>query len=112
MAAPKILTREEWAAHALQLAEARHLTGTARWQHADQLAEVFAVPSGDRRVLHTVRLVHASGELIRCDCTASSYGRPCGHAGAVVHALWQREQATGTAGADEALRWWLNGGEW
>ena|SRR5258706_14159392 len=110
MAAPKINTRGEWEARALALAVAKHLIGTVRRRGAGQFAEVFTVPSGDRRGEHDVWLSHGSDGFPRCDCVAGSYRRPCGHAGAVLHADCQRRDAL--QGSDEALKWWLRGGEW
>ncbi|HEX9414820.1 MAG TPA: hypothetical protein VF916_15045 [Ktedonobacterales bacterium] len=113
MAAPKIQpTRAEWEARALELAAAKHLTGTARRRGVGQFADVFTVPSGDRCQTHEVWLDHASGKL-RCDCVAASYGRPCSHAGAVLHAERQRRDAMRCSNSSgEPLSWWLRGGEW
>jgi hypothetical protein len=112
MAALKIQeTREQWEARALALAAAKQLIGTARRRGAGQFAEVFTVPSGDRRGLHDVWLSHGS-PVPRCDCVAASYRRPCGHAGAVLHAERQRRGSLQGSGSDEALKWWLRGGEW
>jgi hypothetical protein len=52
----------------------------------------WRVPSRDRSGTYTVEWLEWSGE-IRCHCQAAQYGRPCCHAGSVVHALQQRAEA-------------------
>lgn len=123
-AAPKTqrLTREEWNAHALELARARHLDGTATFLGTYTAGDgstpiCWHVPSHDRSGRYTVELDERTG-VITCHCTAASYGRPCAHAGAVVHALQQRQRALAGSEGDTALRWFaqstgaLSGEEW
>lgn len=108
-AAAKIQTREAWTQRALELAEVRHTTGTARVLAAESF-----------RIVYGVRRSHALGEYIIlatsfdgrvvCDCIAGLHGRPCCHAGAAIHADRQRLQASSTR--SEALDWFANGGEW
>lgn len=105
------LTPEQRDARALALAEAHSLTGTAHLEAAGEIADIWRVPSADRRGVHYVRHFHHSDEL-RCDCLAAAYGRSCGHVGAVLHAERQRDQAQRETGPSQAWAWWMAGGEW
>lgn len=108
MASVKVLTHEDWERRALELAESKHLTGTAVLLHTCEHGEVFRVPSGDRTSSYNV-LLRRNG-LIDCPCKAGLYGhRACGHAGAVISYDRNREEASRS---DEAWSWWMHGGEW
>ena len=107
-----VTTREQWRERALELAEARHLDGTARLVSESELARVYRIPNGDRR---------GEGYLVRftlrrqephCECPAGAWGKPCGHAGAALHAEQLREAARRDRSPSEAWSWWLRGGEW
>lgn len=83
-----------WWRRALELAESRHLTYTARLVGTGKVGdEVFTVPSGDRRRQHWVRTL-PFGARVRCDCPAGAAHKPCSHAGAVLHFLAARHRAT------------------
>src|SRR5579859_2412863 len=95
MAAPKIITRAEWNAHALEMADRRHVTGTARSIGACEYGHVYRVPSRSSAGSYDV-LTREDGR-VECPCTAGSYGRPCVHAGAALHAEERRQQAISSA---------------
>lgn len=86
----------EWSERAVELAEANHLDGTATWlgtyTHTEGKPLCWRVPSRDRSGAYTVEVEEWSG-IVRCHCTASSYGRPCAHAGSAILAYRTREQA-------------------
>ena len=110
------MDRAEWERRALELARAAHLDGVATYLGTYTAGDgshpvCWHVPSRDRSGRYTVECDHATGE-IRCYCTAATYGRPCCHAGAVVHALRQRAQAYAGAESVTAMRWFALGGEW
>ncbi len=95
MAAPKLVTREEWDTRALELAEARQLTGAASYVHACEHGQVWRVPSRSGRGSYDV-LARVNG-IVECLCTAGLYGRPCSHAGAALHGERMRLQAMASA---------------
>lgn len=112
--ATMLASAEMYAHRAIELAEAAHLTATAQIIERTSTYEVFAVPSKDRSRTHSVTLDSTgSTRMPRCDCPADHYGRPCAHAGAVLH--YQRQRLAAMAardGPDEAWLWWMAGGEW
>lgn len=111
------LTPIQWRDRCRQLAEERHLTGTAKMVGnlpSVRGAELYLVPSTSSSEPHKVWHNLHNGVLF-CDCQASAYHGPCAHVGAVLHALDMREQAllaAAEAQASEAWRTWLNGMEW
>jgi hypothetical protein len=102
----------EWEARAIVLAEDSHLVHRARYLGQGIYGEsLWQVPSkssdGGCYVVHIWQ--HAGAT---CNCTAGSYARACGHAGAAILAERQKHQAERASGQSEAWRYWLNGGEW
>jgi hypothetical protein len=92
------LTVEQWQERALELARQYHLDGTASFLGTYTAGDgshpvCWHVPSRDRTGRYTVEYDQRTG-AISCHCVASTCGRPCCHAGAVVHALRQRAAAT------------------
>jgi hypothetical protein len=108
-------TQSEWDARAIELAEAAHLTGTARLLAENELRRFYGVRKSGPTGEHVVRTEfwYRSGELrrITCDCQAARFGRACKHDGAVLHALRLREQAISQPDTDP-LASWRRGGEW
>lgn len=100
----RVLSRDEWQAHALQLAEAQHLTGTARILAEDVYRIVYGVrksgPVGEYVVLVTPTLCE-----VVCDCIAGTHRRPCSHAGAALHAFRQRLAAIAHPDTDPLANW-------
>lgn len=105
-----VVTRHEWQARALELASAHHLSGTARLDHTGKSGEVYRVPSHDRTRTYDVLTRHDG--TIACPCKAGSFGRPCGHAGAVIYYRHQRAKATTKRNGDMTWFWFLQTGEW
>lgn len=106
-------TREQWERRALELAQTKHLDGTARVLCQDAYRVVYGVrrswPIGAEWV---VLVTPRSGRVV-CDCLAGLHDRPCCHAGAALHAERQRLEAHRRSSArSEAWQWWLHGGEW
>jgi hypothetical protein len=103
--------RAQWEARAICLASEHHLTGCARHiGRADKSgAHLYEVPSWTHDGCYVVRVWPTTGDLL-CSCMAGTYGKPCGHSGAVLLAERQRVQAETSAGQSEAWRYWLNGG--
>jgi SWIM zinc finger len=106
-------TQAQWAQRSLELAEVQHLTGTARLLAENETHAIYAVRKSavtGEYLIHTVRI---AGEVSRvsCDCVAGAYGRPCKHAGAVLHTLRVRERAISQANSDVFANW-RRGGEW
>ncbi len=106
----RAIAREAWQHRALALADDRHLSGTPRRIGRNDVgATIYQVPSRSHDGAYVVTYWPAGD--ITCGCTAGSYGRPCGHVGAVIRAEAQRTVAE-CGSADEGMRYWLNGGEW
>lgn len=103
-AAAKQLTQADWDARALELAEQRGLWDAAEYDHCAYAGydddgygygrrEVYRVRAlTDARGYHLVSYDGAT-HRVTCDCTAASYGRPCGHAGSVLAVLARRGAA-------------------
>ena len=108
MAAPKIITRQEWNVRALELAHEKHLIGTPSYHHECEYGHVWRVPSRSGKGSYDVLARHDG--RVECPCVAGSYGRPCSHAGATVAAEKMRQEARD--GPSDAWSWWLAGGEW
>lgn len=108
--AQAIQTRGEWNARAEVLAEQKGARGTARYLHecADGRGHVWRVPS--RSDTGSYDVVAWGDGRIECPCTAGTYGRPCCHAGAVLHA--ERMRTRDTSEGNTAWDWWMAGGEW
>jgi SWIM zinc finger len=107
-------TRDAWEARALELAAAQHLTGTARLLAENELRAFYGVRRSGPVGEYTVRVDRIAGELRRppsCGCMAGEHGKPCKHAGAVLHALGQRERAISQADIDP-LASWRRGLDW
>lgn len=99
--------REMWEARALELAEEKHTTGTARELASNELHAVYAVRKDSalgEYLIHVVQLGDAVHRL-RCDCLAGQHGRPCKHVGATLHALRQRERAIAQPDTDPLASW-------
>ncbi len=81
-----------WKVRALELANTKHLIGTARLLWTTVYGrEVWTVPSRTHKgEQHQVTVDTTSGR-IHCDCPSRSV---CSHQGAVCHAERMREQAT------------------
>lgn len=111
MAAPKIATRGEWEARALELAEAAHLTGTARLVAEKHGRRLWEVPSADRRQVYGVAFDTLTGAY-RCACLAGQHGgRACKHAGAALHGERLRLAAMSRPDVDP-LTSWCRGFDW
>jgi hypothetical protein len=106
-------TRGEWEARALELAEAQHLTGTARVLAENSLHAIYAVRRSSVTGEYLIHVLRIAGEVHRvsCDCVAGEHGKACKHAGAVLHALGQRERAISQADMDP-LASWRRGLDW
>ncbi len=102
-------TREDWAARALELAEARHLTGAASYLRVHEHGHVWRVPSRSGRGSYDV-LARLNG-IVECPCDAGRWGRPCSHAGSALVAEAKRKRATAQADGD-VLSTWRRGGAW
>src|SRR5690242_19787609 len=82
----------------LELAEANHLIGSARWERESEInptVEIFTVRSlSSGSSYHGRHIVGHDTVTDRysCDCTAASYGNVCSHVGAVVAAVMRRAQ--------------------
>lgn len=111
MATAQVMTRgERWEARALALAWDRHLIGTPRYVgKTDSGAHLWRVPSRTHDGCYLVTAWPRGSYT--CCCTAGSYGRPCGHAGAVVRAELQRQAAMAQADTD-AMKSWRRGFDW
>ncbi|HEV2460716.1 MAG TPA: hypothetical protein VGS80_20370 [Ktedonobacterales bacterium] len=111
MTSAKSLTRGEWEARAIVLAEDAHLVHRARYLgQGVQGASLWQVPSKASDGVYVVHIWQHAGAT--CNCTAGSYGRACGHAGAAILAERQKHEAERASGQSEAWRYWLNGGSW
>lgn len=101
-------TRDEWNARAEQLAVERGTRGTAQsLGPAGDVGSLWRVPS--RSSVEAYDVVARRDGVIVCPCGAGRYGRPCAHAGAVVHGERQR---LSEGEASMAWDWWMSGGEW
>lgn len=109
MATAKIIGRHDWEARALEIAEVKHTIGTPSYHHESEYGHVWRVPSRSGKGSYDV-LARRDGR-VECPCVAGTYGGPCGHAGAVLHAERQRKESP-RAGPGERWSWWLAGGEW
>jgi len=74
-------TREKWEARALELAEARHLAGTARLLEQGFLRGLYGVPSRTAGGEYVVIEERLHGR-VTCSCPAGMRHFPCSHAGA------------------------------
>jgi hypothetical protein len=107
-------TQAEWDARAIELAEAQHLTGTARLLAENGLRAFYGVRRSGPVGEYTVRVEFwYGGELrrISCECAAGVRLRACKHAGAVLHALQAHERAIDQPDTDPLANW-RRGGEW
>lgn len=107
-------TQAQWEARAVELAEAQHLTGTARQLAAVPLREFYGVRKSGPTGEHVIRVEFwYGGELrrITCDGQAARFGRACKHAGAVLHTLRSRERAISQPDTDP-LASWRRGFDW
>ncbi len=101
-------TQGEWDARALELAEAQHLTGTARLLAENELRSFYGVRKSGPVGEYMVRIEWwRTGEVrrITCDCPAGAHGKACKHAGATLHALQQRERAISQPDTDPLASW-------
>ncbi len=100
-------TRREWEARAVELAEAQHLTGTARLLAENSLHAFWGVRRSSPTGEHVVRVYRIASEVRRvsCDCAAGAHGKACRHVGAVLHALQQRERAMRQPDTDPLASW-------
>jgi hypothetical protein len=113
-AAGPIPTRDAWEARALELAEAQHLTGTARLLAENSLRSFYGVRKSGPVGEYVVRVDRIGGQvrgLPSCGCMAGQHDKPCKHAGAALHAEAQRERAISKPDTDP-LASWRRGGEW
>ena|SRR5258708_37031009 len=107
-------TRDEWEARAIELAEAQHLTGTARLLAENELRAFYGVRKSGPVGEYVVRVdLMRDGGVVRvsCDCLAGMRRRACKHVGAVLHALQQRERAISQPDTDP-LASWRRGCDW
>jgi hypothetical protein len=128
------MTQQTQYARAAAIAKRDALTVVAHGTRKSDGAPVYAVPS--RSEANRWHLVVVNGLHLACDCVAGQYGRYCAHRAAVRARLeleasvrrdareQEAERAFHTAaralaeatlssrGTDEAMRWWLHGGEW
>jgi hypothetical protein len=107
-AALPIHSPAQWNDRALDLARAHHLDGTATYlgiyTTSNGQPVCWHVPSRDRTSRFTVEY-DPTTQRIRCHCQAAHYGRPCAHAGAVVHALRMRQRAFSTTEREATMRY-------
>lgn len=105
-------SRDEWNARALELAEAHHLTGRARWIGTGLVDEaLYQVPSRSAEgSCHVVHIYPRTGQ-VTCTCLASVWGKPCSHVGSALHAQRQKEEAERTP-QNEPLRSFAHGLSW
>jgi len=104
-------TRELWEARALALAGSRHVDGTACLTRENAAMRVYWTPNGDRRGTGYVVVVFPVTRHIVCPCPAGAFGKPCAHAGAVIHAERQRAYAESHPDTD-VLASWRRGFDW
>src|SRR5258706_6302710 len=128
-------TQQQQYERAAAIAKRDALAVVAHGTRKSDGAAVYAVPS--RSEANRWHLVVVNGLHLACDCVAGQYGRYCAHRAAVRARLEleaavlrdarEREaerafhtaaralaEATRSSSADqdEAMRWWLNGGDW
>ena len=108
MATARAITPEQWNARALELAEAQHLTGTARELAGNETHQFFGVRKSSVTGEYIVRVTRGH---VSCDCVAGQHGHACKHAGAVLHTLQMRERATSQPDTDP-LAHWRRGFDW
>lgn len=106
-------TQSQWDARAIELAEAAHLTGTARLLSENELHSFYGVRKSGPAGEYLVRVERIGGHVlhVRCDCLAGQHGKACKHAGATLYALRLREQAISQPDTDP-LASWRRGGAW
>jgi hypothetical protein len=89
-AAVRRMSRAQWEARAVVLAEEGHLVHSARLLgtgvHGERL---WRVPSKSTGSCYVVHVWQHAGAL--CTCTAGLYGRACSHVGAALLGERQRE---------------------
>ena len=127
--AKAIQTQAGWEARALELAEARNLTGTASyvgechiygvWRPGPRLGCSLAQRAQRSRFL---RRAGAGGWVHGLPLRGGSVRQPCSHAGAALHGERQRKLAcqiadtgarlTRLIARSEQWSWWMKGGEW
>src|SRR5262245_54161719 len=76
-----------WQSRALELAQQRHLTGTARMIGHGQVGQrVYRIPS--RTIVGLVYVVQYFDGIdkYQCSCSAGCWDKACSHAGAAIHA--------------------------
>lgn len=101
---------QAWRETALALAVKAHLDGTAHFAGlSGRTTSCWSVPSRDRGGRYEVRVNERTGG-ISCHCSASRYGYPCSHAGAVIQAIQQR--AAAKSRPESPFDSWLKGWEW
>jgi hypothetical protein len=113
-AARPIPARAEWDARSIELAEAQHLTGTARLLAENEMRDFYLVRKSGPVGEYMVRVEWwRTGQIrrISCGCPAGERGRACKHAGAVLHALYVRERAISQPDTDP-LASWRRGFDW
>ncbi|HLZ25437.1 MAG TPA: hypothetical protein VKQ30_25220 [Ktedonobacterales bacterium] len=87
-------TQIAWRHQARRLCDERNLRYTARYQGTSVRGhELFSVPNAARYGREHVVRHEPETSVLHCDCTASSYGRPCAHVGAVLQWLDARTEA-------------------
>ncbi len=130
------MTQQTQYARAAAIPKWDALTVVAHGTRKSDGAAVYAVPS--RSEANRWHLVVVNGLHLACDCVAGHWGRYCAHRAAVrarleLEAAVRRDarereaerafhaaarklaRATLTSsgsGSDEAMRWWMHGGDW
>lgn len=106
------ITRVEWEARAVALADQHHLIHRAHYMGQGLVEEaLYQVPSRTHDgSVHIVRLYSVTGR-VSCTCHAGTYGKACSHVGAALVADRQRQEALRTP-QDDAMRWFCHGGDW
>jgi hypothetical protein len=97
---------ERWLARCVELAEQRHLTGTAHLLGTRPSGSpLWRVPSG----AYGAHVVTAWLDgVYTCSCRASLCQQPCSHIGAAWHAEQARQAAERDTSPSQEWRWWAN----
>jgi hypothetical protein len=100
------LSRERWLARCVELAEQRHMTGTAYYLGTRPSGSpLWRVPSGAYGA-HVVT-AWTDGQYT-CSCRSAIYQQPCSHIGAAVYAEKARKAAERDTSPSQEYRYWKN----
>ena len=101
-------TQAEWDARAIELAEAQHLTGTARLLAENELRSFYGVRMSGPVGEYMVRVEWwRTGEVrrITCDCLAGAHGKACKRAGMWGRCCTRSGSASGPSASRTRIPW-------